>query len=153
MHKTPSFKSLLVSLQNSEEASDSNACPWLSYPCRSSSLLKFSSITVSIATAIPGSSCVTTAIFVTVIFGVALITFGAACREKARPSGLSSMQRKGTSQWLELHAHNNRSSCIHCTILSSSNKLTAVPLPSNPPADIPFSVAALLLVGGTVGIA
>ena len=98
----------------------------------------------------------TTAIFVTVIFGVALITFGAACREKARPSGLSSMQRKGMSQWLELHAHNNRSSCIHCTKLSSSNKLTVVwiePLPSNAPADIPFSVAALLLVGGTVGIA
>ena len=27
------------------------------------------------------------------------------------------------------------------------------PLPSNPPADIPFSVAALLLVGATVDIA
>ena len=42
----------------------------------------------------------------------------APCREKAHPSGSSSMQRKGTSQWLELHAHNNRSSCIPYSILS-----------------------------------
>ena len=58
--------------------------------------------------------------------GHAISLHGAQCREKG-PSGSSSMQRKGTSQWLELHAEKRhvsmqRKGTSHAVALSSMQR-------------------------------